>query len=128
MAGDTPSLEEAVRLAEHDLETAIQAVRAIRRRALRVGDQKEANACLVALRLFANVSGDERSEFRIARQLVSEQHAWFDLYWLGQMHDRKGRAAKARELYAEALRACPKGDPDRDLVESAIAALDAKGS
>ena len=116
-------LADAVVLANRDLPAARNSVRSLRRQALRVGDRRQAESCLAVLRLFASVTGDEAQESRLANKLVTERGEWFDLYWLGRVHERRGRLSEARSLYEQALRKCPRGDPDRHQVTSAIAAL-----
>lgn len=117
------SLAEAISLAQRDLPNARVAIKRLRRSALRLGDQRQAEACLVALRLVANASGDEAEEARIAAKLAAERGDWFDLYWLGRVNERQGRVSRAVSLYEKSLRECPNDDPDRDLVASALAAL-----
>lgn len=117
------ALDAAIRLAKRDIQAAILAVRTLRRRALRIGDRQGASSCLVALQLFASTIGQENQEMRLATKLVSERGAWFDFYSLGRLYERRGRISKARSLYEYALSDCPRNDPDREQVVSALARL-----
>jgi hypothetical protein len=122
-SSETAALAEALSLGKRDLAAARAGVRILRQRALRRRDSVQAAACLVALRLFASVGGDEGEEARVAAKLAAERGEWMDLFWLGRIHERRGHFSKARTLYRQALGKCKRRDPDRDLVVSALAAL-----
>lgn len=114
-------LAAAVRGASQDLPAARSAVQRLRRRALRVGDKRAAQSCLVALRYIAKLSEDSAEEMRLAQRLVTQRGDWLDFYWLANLHHQRGAAEKARVLYQESLRICPADD--RELVTAAISTL-----
>lgn len=117
------ALDAAIRLGKRDLPAAVRAATTLRRRAIRLGDSRGATACLVALQMFARASGNGAQEHRLARKLVAARGAWIDFYILGRLRQSRGDVSEARSLYDRALAICPKKDPDRDQIVTALATL-----